>query len=207
MPCLNKTMKKELKGITLIELLVAITIVSIIIVVMYLFGNDLSKKSSSLSSDMVLQEEVTRTFRELNKELKGMQMSDTGAYNILSASTSSLSFYFDTDDNGTPEQIRYFLTNNQVFKRGIIFATGTPPVYLSGNEKITEKIHNVQNTAIDPIFKYYDSSYPATSTPMFPIQISNIKVINVSITAKQIGGLGMPISVSATHTIRSLKSN
>ena len=200
-------MQKKLKGLTLIELLITMTITIVIILAMSAFGNNMSNKSISLKQDLILQDEMSRTFRELGSHLKDMQLSNTGAYSIISANATSLSFYSDIDNNGTPEQVRYFIGSDQVFKRGIIKATSTPSVYLANTETITDLIHGVVITGTDPIFTYFDSSYPAVETPMSPIQISNIKVVKTTITARGQAKLSLPITLSIINTLRSLKIN
>lgn len=178
---MSKSLKvKNWAGFTLIEVIISIAILSGIVLIVSMFGLDVYDFGIFLGDSLSAQQEIQRTLKIMVSEIRSMNQSVLGSYVIESASQNSIIFYSDTDNDGLTDRIRYFLDGN-IFKKGVIKPTGSPLSY-TGPEKITEEVHDIYVPAGN-IFAYYDSSYNGTgSTLSFPINISAVRLINISIT-------------------------
>jgi type II secretory pathway pseudopilin PulG len=106
------------------------------------------------------QADATRSARQgverAVRDLRESSYADDGAYPIVSMSTSSITFFSDTDNNSRIEKVRYFLGDTN-FNKGTTESTGDPPMYESANEVVSLVSDNVRNSALNiPIFTYYD---------------------------------------------------
>ena len=172
------------KGFTLIEITIAIGIISGIILIMTMFGIDIFDFGIFLGENLSSQREIQLTLRVMSSEIRSMAPSANGSYAIESISQNSLTFYSDTDGDGLTERIRYFLDGN-ILKKGVIRPTGNPLVYSSADERISEQVHYIFSGTGD-IFSYYDSSYSGSEPALaFPVSISAVRLIKANITSDQ----------------------
>lgn len=93
-----------------------------------------------------------------SSDIRAAQYGDDGSYPVSSISTSSFTFFSDTDGNGSSERISYFLSGTN-FVRGIILATGSPATYPASSQSTTTLSTGVRNGAT-AVFRFYT----ATST-------------------------------------------
>ena len=149
---------KKTQGMTLIEMLVFITIFTVIIVAVvssirfvykgqrYSFETAESTRNARLGIEHTI------------KDIRESAYSDIGDYPIIAMATSSLEFYSDIDRDAKVERVRYFL-DGSTLKKGLLKSTGNPPEYLNENEVVSIVSTNVRNNATGvPLFTYYDKS-------------------------------------------------
>jgi len=131
--------------------------------------------------------------------------SDEGAYPIISAATSSLSFYSDVDTDNNIEKVRLFLDNG-ILKKGITESAGDPPTYDSQPENIFILSENVRNTEENVnIFTYYDN----TGTEIIDLSnISDITFITMNVVVN-VNPNRAPnnFTLRTSAALRNLKSN
>ncbi len=134
--------------------------------------------------------------------------SSNGSYPIESASTSSLVFYSDVDQDGIMEKVRYVFATSTI-KRGLIEPTGNPLTYVSSSEALTNIIENVIVSTSTNLFDYFDSTFTGSGAALsFPIDVSKIKVVKISVYVDtNPGKTPKPTLFSDTITIRNLRSN
>lgn len=169
------------KGFTLIEIVVAMGIVSGIILIVTMFSMDIFDFGIFLGDNLSAQRELQLTLRVMTSEIRAMASSANGSYAIESATADSLTFYSDIDGDGSTERIRYFLQGN-ILKKGIIKPIGNPLAYLSADEKISEQVHNIYN-GTGNIFFYYNSVYSGSEPALSqPVDISAVRFIKADIT-------------------------
>jgi type II secretory pathway pseudopilin PulG len=143
------------KGMTLIETVVWVSVtlaamLAIVTSVQYFYrtNNYAVEQAAAVSSAQRGIESMVKTMREA-------AYASTGAYPIMSISTSSVAFYADIDSDPFVERLRFFLDGN-VLKRGVIDPAGDPPVY-SGAEAVSTVSDNVRNIEQGvATFRYYD---------------------------------------------------
>jgi prepilin-type N-terminal cleavage/methylation domain-containing protein len=203
---MKKILSKNKKyGFTLVEILIAVFIFTIIGIAVVKFQIDIFSLNKLTSTNLVAQQNARQTLKDFTAEVRSMSPSNAGAYYIDQASTSSLTFYTNIDNDSDTEKVRYFLSGT-TFKKGVIHPIGN--TYSQGNEVVKESVHGIANGTTS-IFSYYDNSYDGTSTPLNqPINISSIRLIKINLlidedTLKSPGPLYMTTQVS----IRNLKDN
>jgi type II secretory pathway pseudopilin PulG len=171
-------------GFTLVEIMVSF------LITLFIAGAALEILKNSINTNNALtinlnsQGEIRNAFKLMSAGIRSASPSSLGAYPIVSAGTSSLSYYSDIDGDSLKEQVRYFLSGDTL-KKGIIKPSGNPLTYNQANEKISPLLNNLTNTST-PIFKYYDSSYDgATDSLSYPINITDIRLIKITAMINQ----------------------
>lgn len=198
--------RKRVGGFTLVELLVAVFIITLIGLAVSNFGAQMFSFSRTLSSAMTAQGEARKALKTMSAEIRPASLSSIGSYAIETAATSTLTFYSDTDDDGVYERIRYFLSGTTL-KRGIIKPTGNPLTYNSANETFSELVHDVVNGGT-PIFEYYDTLYDGTTSAMNPVTILSIRLIKITVMIdKDTNKPPNTMTATTQVSIRNLKDN
>lgn len=197
------------QGFTLIETMIVLVIVVGVILVLSVFGLDVSNFGVFLGNNLEVIQEIQKTFQIAIYEIQSAQFSNQGAYPIAQVGQNSVTFYTDVGNDNLVDQIRYFLdTGSHVFKRGIIVPSGSPLKYEPASEIMTDLIHNVV-LSTSGIFTYYDKDHTGFEDPMlYPIKISDIRLIKLKITADQDENSEPgPITNEIIIDIRNLRSN
>jgi len=171
-----------MKGFTLVETLVAITLLLIgTAATTMLFSKIMQNKAYSLEmgrSSFV----VSRSIGELEQYLRKARQSDTGAYPLVSANSNDLVFYSDYDNDGAAERLHFYLSNKIVYMGIRHPSTTLPKTYAAGDESVTQIASSIVNTAADPMFSYYNKDYPAdtTNNPVsVPADISQVRLVKI----------------------------
>lgn len=201
-------MKTNLKkGITLAELLVAVSIFVVLAILVGLFGRDIFSFNSFIQSDLNAQIEGRRAIVVMTSEMREMSPSSLGAYPLAQAATSSVTFFSDIDSDSQKEQVRYYIQGNKLMK-SVINPSGSPLVYNSGSAVISTVVNSLSATTT-PIFEYYDTNYTGTSSPLsVPVDISQVRLIKISIPLeRKRSGLDTPLVLTSNATIRNLRDN
>jgi prepilin-type N-terminal cleavage/methylation domain-containing protein len=172
------------KGFTLIEIIIATAIVSGVILMINIMGLDIFDFSIFLTDNLLSQQEIQLTLKEMIPEMRSMSQSAVGAYPIEGVFQNQIIFYSDIDGDGLTERIRYYL-DGTTFKKGVIKPTGSPLSYPGANEKILEKVRNIYAPAGN-IFAYHDENYTGIEAPLsFPINVSSIRLIKITLVSDQ----------------------
>lgn len=195
------------KGFTLVEMLIGFSILVAIVLITGLFIQNILNFTPFLQSALQSQSEITQTLQAAQTELRSVNISNAGSYPIDAAASNTLTFYSDIDEDGLAEKVRYFLSGT-TFKKGVIKPSGNPLGYSSQNEITNNVVSNViPPTGSSTIFSYYDYNYSGSEAPMsFPILVTNVKTIGITITSKQENS-GPNTTYNIFATPRNLRSN
>lgn len=195
------------KGFSLVEILVAVFITSLIVVAVGAFQRDVFYLNDVIQSGLTSQNDARKIIRPMVDEVRSASESSLGAYPLAITASSTFAFYSDIDNDSLKERVRYFLDNGD-FKKGVIKPSGSPLTYNSSNEKIIEVVHDVINT---DIFTYFNSSYDGTSssTPLTqPVSPAVVRLVKIElIVDKDPSRSPAPITVGTQMSIRNLKDN
>lgn len=204
---MNKYFFKNQKGFTLIETLFAVSIFTVVMVVVGMFTRNVFSYRSIFAGGLSAYDDARNVLRPMASEIRSMSQSSIGSYPIETAGDNTLTFYSDTNNDGLRERIRYFLDNGTL-KKGTIIPTGNPLVYAGANEKIKELVHNVKNNGT-PIFNYYDTNYNGDTPALTqPVNISAVRLIKMTlIVDSDTNRSPIPITVTTQVNIRNLKDN
>jgi len=194
------------KGLTIIEIIVAVFILSILVVAFWSAFKDNFALSRRTHESLVAQQDLQILGRKFAAELRAAAPSETGAFVIGAVSETSLTFYTDADNDGITERIRYFV-DGDTFTRGVLVPSGSPLAY-TGTESERVLVKNVIATTT-PVFQYYDTYYTGTSSPLvFPFDPSTIRLIKLTLVVDSDTALPPDPVVSTTQvSIRTLKDN
>ena len=198
---------QQKKGFVLTELLVAIAILALIMFGVSSLTSNVFKLRSYNTETLTATDELRRFMKTFVAELRSAEPSDNGGYAIASASPTAITFYSDTDNNGTREQIRYFLSGTTV-KKGVTASTGVPPVYSPAQEELSEVVHNLVGNN-PSIFYFYPATYAGTSTSLtIPVDILRVRLVKAIVTVDADPNRDPgPVTDSTQVSMRNLKDN
>lgn len=178
-------MKHTQKGMTLVELMVAIAIVLIGMegfALLFLRSWDTNK---FILEEGMASAAASRATNNIIIALRGIRQADSGAYPIVSAGDFDLTVYSDYDNDGVSERVHYFLDlPNDQMKIGVTEPdTSTLPVsYPVGDQVVSVMTNYVVNEEDDPVFLYYNTNYPGDTdnNPLStPVSVGNIQLVKV----------------------------
>jgi hypothetical protein len=181
-------MKKN-KGITLIETVVAIGIVSIVMLGSSMFFVRMWTINSFTYEIGIASFIASRGIEEAAQNIRRARPSENGSFAIEYADDDEIIFFMDYDYDGVIERIHYFI-QDQKFLMGVREPdlTATPVTYAPGNGEIFDAANYIVNDAMGfSIFEYYgdsgeiysydDVSENVLSTPADPSQIKMVKIL------------------------------
>lgn len=199
------------KGITIVELIVSIAIAGMIVLGITSLARFIIRFNATAQSDLTAMMESRSILRVMVAELRSAIPSAQGAYPIESAGNNSIVFFADVNGDDIADRINYFLDpGTSSIKRGVVYATGSPPSYNLTSEKFSTLISGVLNDANFPVFKYYDGNYDGTTpSPPLPVSIQDIRLVKINITVNRHPNKNPPeiFTTSSNATLRNLKDN
>lgn len=151
-------------GFTMIEVLVAISISTILIVGMVRFMGTALPVYRSTFLQTSANETARVQLKRIAHEVREARTSDTGAYPLAEATPQKIVFYANIDDDTATERVRYELIGTNLV-RGIIKPSGSPIAYDVSQEVVSIVARSIQNGS-DSIFTYYGSDYPTDPNPI-----------------------------------------
>lgn len=168
-------------GFTLVESLVAASIVAGLALAVGLIGRDVFALRSGLTAALSTQADARRILRPFADELRAAAYSESGAYPIAETSTSSVTFYADVDRDGVVERARYFV-DGTTFKK----AVSEPVNGVYGAAATTTLIRGL--IASTTAFWYYGAGYDGTASSSalaFPVAPSEVRAVRVWVAADE----------------------
>ncbi len=197
----------NIKGFTLLEVLITMAIFSLIMGIVGTFARDLFYYDNIFSKSLTSYDEAQKVLQPIASEIRSASSSSLGAYPIEVAENNSFIFFKDINNDGLKERIRYYLVDG-ILKKGVIIPSGNPLQYLSDDEIFTDIIHGVNNNGV-PVFTYFDSNYNGNNNPLSqPVPILSIRLIKINlIIDANPNKPPAPIVVTTQINIRNLKDN
>ena len=198
--------KHSQKGITAIELIIALAIFSIITVALYGFIRITLIAQSRSLAEISANNEARRAMFQITQDLRGTIQSEIGSYPIEEAANQSLIIYTSTDEDHDAEKISYYLSGTDLI-RSVIQPQGSPATYPEDQEQASVIARYVQNNT-NPIFYYYDKDYTGTQDPIDPENIGDIRLIKINLLIDT-NLLKEPpaINIETEAQLRNLKDN
>jgi type II secretory pathway pseudopilin PulG len=168
--------------------LISIFVISLISTAIYYLQSNIVRTSRLFQANLTTQQQVRTTLKEFERELQSAAPSQAGAYPIVEASTTQVTFFTDYDRDGYKERIRYFYsTSTRSIKKGVIEPSGVgTTTYNSATEAVNTRIDNVAISATTTaLFTYFDANYDGvgTNTPMTqPVGIPSVRHIRMMVS-------------------------
>ncbi len=166
-------------GYTLLELLVSITLMVMIFVIVVGAVVSALRDNKARQSTVTATDHANQIVRSVVSLIRQAADSPTGAYPIIAATNTSLTFYTTISSGTTIEQARLFL-NGSTLQLGTIQPSGNPVTYPAGTEVVTTLLTGVQNGS-QPLFQYYDANYTGTQTAMNPITLTTVRLVKMTV--------------------------
>ncbi|HRY82722.1 MAG TPA: prepilin-type N-terminal cleavage/methylation domain-containing protein [Candidatus Moranbacteria bacterium] len=161
---MKKKLEKKIKGLTLIEMMMAIAIFTIGIAGFTLLFSRTWKSNSYVlemgQSSMAASQGVNKIVNYIRKT----KQADDGAYPIKSASSNDLVIYSDYDKDGIAERLHFYKSGQNILMGATNPTTTLPKSYPSGDQETITLVSSVTNASDEPIFYYYNKDYPGDST-------------------------------------------
>jgi len=169
------------KAFTLIEILLAITILSMIMIAVSSFQVNIFSYNKYASDVISSAQDARIILRTMVAELRSVKTGSNGAYPIVQASTSTIIFYSDIDADGLQDQVRYFMIGTTL-QKGVIIPTGSPIGYNPAQETISTLAYNLKNATSTALFEYFDNTYSGTTNSLVqPVQVSSVRMVRTNL--------------------------
>lgn len=162
-------------GMTLIEILTVASIAAIAVVALVRFV----VVAYPIQKQTLLQSNANETARiqleRIAREIREARQSESGAYPLVEMQPQRIVFFADVDSDDRVERVRYSLQGTNL-QRGVIEPSGDPIVYDEDDERVSTVSSFIQNGTRD-IFSYYNGDYPSDTTPLSPMDLTEVKYI------------------------------
>jgi prepilin-type N-terminal cleavage/methylation domain-containing protein len=171
---------KNKRGMTLVEMLVVISIYTILMLVITLTISNLYKFNSYSISQAGEIDNARRGMTQWNRDVKEMTVADNGNYPIAIIDEHRFGYYSDTDLDDSVEYVEYILASTTLTKY-TYDPSGTPAVYnLATPDTTTILSLFVQNINQGvPTFEYYDNAGTrlASTSPIINVRFITAQII------------------------------
>lgn len=176
--------KRNLKAMTLVELLVAIAILMIGMegfTLLFLKSWDTNK---FIMEEGLASAAASRATNKIVKELRSARQADNGDFPVEAGDDFDLKIYMNADGDDATERVHYYLDQaTDQLKKGIADPLNTIPVtYPVADDSVSVMTNYVVNEEDNPVFYYYNNNYPgdAVNNPIAtPASVSQVRLIRV----------------------------
>lgn len=191
------------KGFTLLEVIVAIAIFSVLMLAISLLFLSLYKQQGSDIGMIKRIHNANVAVDMMSRELREANRGENGSFALSSADANSLTFYSDADGDGLTEKISYILQGTELQRT--VVEPGSGSTYSEAGT-ITVLCDEVNNGAL-PIFSYYDNTYMGTGSPLsFPVEVLEVKIVGISLNLNSNNRISSsPLYVETKIQLRNLK--
>lgn len=148
---------KKYRGVTFVEMIVMITISSIVMLGASTFFVRMWTMNHFIIKSGVASFIASNAVEDAVNMMRKAQQAQNGAFPIELADDHEFVFYADYDDDDIVEMVRYFVEDSTL-KRGVTEPnTNMPPTY-TGTEEVKNMAGNVRNDIAsgEAVFEYYD---------------------------------------------------
>ncbi len=200
------TIHKKTTGFTVLEVIIVAALGSLLMTALLRFlvaGYPISRVTWLQTHS---NETARLQLKRIAREVRQAKDSDTGAYGLVEMLPQRIVFYANVNADAATERVRYELTGTDL-ERGITKPSGSPLTYDLNTEKTTIVTRSIRNGAQD-IFTYYNGDYPADTTPLTPVDLTEVKYIQFLLLIDADPNTDPPpVQIKSQVQIRNLKTN
>jgi prepilin-type N-terminal cleavage/methylation domain-containing protein len=176
--------RKNNKGMSLVEMLVAIGIFAISTVgFTELFVYSWRQNAYTLEMGQTSMS-VSQGMNKIVQYLREVRQGDDGSYPVVSANDNDLVVFSDYDRDGITERLHFYKSGENILLGVRKPTMGVPKTYAPTDATTTTIAMHVVNDAATPIFAYYDSNYPEDSVnnPIAtPANAPNVRLVRIDL--------------------------
>ena len=192
------------KGFTLIELIAAVSIFSVLIIVA---ASLLISLMQNPQLQMTAMDNIDQARLVSSQFVNEIRSAAYGSFPLIKAQNSEIIFYSPVGaSSGNINRIRYYIFGSAVYKGVIIPVNG---IYNISEEVVTLVLTSLSNGG-DPLFYYYDGSYNGNGSPLSqPINVNQVKFVKINLIVQRqtTEQSTSTFSLNAGAAIRVLKNN
>lgn len=197
--------RQSLQGMSLVELIVAMSILTMVMGGMSLFFSRIWQTQAFTLQTGQASFMASRGVEGIVDLIRNARTGADGSFPVATATAAEFTFFADTDHDDTIERVHIFYdtaSTPKTIKYGITEpTTATPPTYPASDGTVYTLANYVVNGASDPVFTYYDSANSQLSaTPI----VSTVRMVNVSILVNTGSGNIGDIVLSSYASLRNL---
>jgi hypothetical protein len=192
----------------LVEVFISIAIFAAVSVAIFAFQINIMSNQKIVSGSLNTAQDAELILKNILTEIRSMALSANGVYPLVTAGTSTVTFFSSPIATSTIEEITYSLKGTNLY-RSVIMPSGSPSIYNPANQSTTTALTGVYNATSSPIFQYYDQNYTGTSSPLAqPVNLSSVTLIKISLTLDDDPKLPpLPRAYTTQAALRNLKTN
>ncbi|MCA9358299.1 hypothetical protein KC902_03495 [Candidatus Kaiserbacteria bacterium] len=201
-----RSVKHKTAGMTFIEMIVIISVYTVLVLVIFSSVTSLYRQNSYAMSQANEVDNARRGIMKWQQDTKEMTTGADGTYPVDVIDEHHMAFYGDTDLDNSVEYVEYILASTTLTKY-IYDPVGTPPVYNLGTpsaeETLSLYVQNINQGV--PTFTYFDNDGTQLSSTSPVIDVRYVKAqIIVNIDPVQSPGEFM---LKSSVAPRNLKDN
>lgn len=171
---------KHRPGYTLLELVISMTVMVVIFTVVSIAVINVLRENRARNAQIDATNQAMNIVRSLTSIIRETQYSPTGAYPIVAANDTSITFFAPLGGGSTIQHIRLF-KNGTTLQQGVIQPVGSPVTYPTNQEVVSTLMTGVRNSGSQPLFQYYNKNYTGSQAAMSPVSIVDIRLIKISV--------------------------
>ncbi len=193
---------------TLVEVLIALAIFIAVMIAVATFEVNIFSYNSHVSNSFQTSQTAQVILKTMLTELRKAAPGANGAYPLVNAGSTTISFFSDANNDGTMEQITYSFVGTTMY-RATINPTGFPGSYNLANQSTSTIMTNVRNGTTTPVFQYFDNAYNGTSSPLVqPVTATSVSLVKINLTLDiDPNRSPIPVTYSVQVGLRNLKTN
>lgn len=182
---------KNYRGITLIETIVSIVIMSVVMLGSSIFFVRMWNLNSFTYEVGIASFVSSRGIKKAEHDIRAARPAENGAFPIVLADDHEIIFYMDYDDDDVAERVHYFV-EDQKFKIGIREPdlSVVPATYADGDGEINDAADYIVNESMgqstfeyfgedSAVFSYNDLDGAAYTTPLSEDDLGSVKMVKI----------------------------
>ena len=198
---IRKVLMQKKKGMTLSELIIAISIFSMVMVgVNQLFISSWRNYKLVMNTSEV-NLKANRGMSYVDDVLRRVTDGADGSYAVLDAGSFDLKVFSDVDKDNKIERVHYYIEGEEL-KMGTTEASGFPLVYPSVDSESVTIVSGITNGSTRPIFSYYNNQNNQIASPVG--NLIDVRMIKMSFWIKRTEG---DINIESYVSLRNLSEN
>lgn len=191
--------KKYVRGLTAIEMIVAVSVVAVIMVAVSDSAISLYRAQGTGVGAVAQVASARRASQLMIADFRQTSYGDNGSSFISSMGPYGITFFTENGGSGTALRIEYSITGSTLKRSYTI--PGSPAMY-AGAPSVSSIATNVQNlTESLPLFRYYD----AAGTEIVDMnRVADVRKIALSVKTQSLVR-NTPFTFSSVVTLRNLR--
>lgn len=190
-------------GFTLIETVVIIAVTALIFVALGALLAYFYKTNTYALEQSTAVGQARKGVEDAMRYLREASYGNDGSYPIASVATSSITFYANIDGDSVIERVTYTLQNGTLYRTAAKPA-GSPLSYAGAPVTTSTVAVSVVNTALTPVFRYFDVAGAELSAP---VNISKIASVQTTIVVDvNVNRTPVAFTLSGGATLRNVRN-